>query len=607
MRYHFLNFEFNSTRLILTRDGEDIAIRHNEAKLLALMLSQPTHVFSKEEILDAIWQDKVVSEQAVFQNISHLRSLFGNEAIKTFSKRGYQWQLKTYSTDYQTNTVPNDSSVSKTLNSTVELNHKHNIPRYIATFACALLVLIGFMQLSTNKIEQNGTLHRIAYIPFSSSIANTQLTLEDTPRLDFTLLNSYNSDDFSTTAEQSYPSIKATHQIILSGQLRAYNNLFFLDFNLKGPFDEWQGQLSGNSLQDVDNKLIAHLQKPFIYSLIEQPQPPEIKQAALTIAHQSDPNDAIILHNLIASYIQLNELDKAMVMTNKLILLGEHNQNPQQLGNAYLKQSEILTQSELSESSEEKLKLALVEFQKIADLKRQSDTLYAYSWLYHLRNDYPAIKQSLLSSANLALQANDKSRELDALTYLSVLASKHQQSEEKYQYLRQAEIKMRQYKLPLYYYAKIPFHYAIFAKSDAEKEPHLKQVLEFAALTPTHWVAQAAREQLLMLYIKRNNLLKAQALVDDIKLDTAENSYLKALLAKAEAKPQQALDYAKRTFEQARLAGKINLSLDASLFLLTQHQNESVDYDFHRLYIKKHAPKYWISRHQATLSDHHIL
>jgi hypothetical protein len=35
-----------------------------------------------------------VSEQVVFQNISHLRAIFGNDAIKTFSKRGYQWQLE---------------------------------------------------------------------------------------------------------------------------------------------------------------------------------------------------------------------------------------------------------------------------------------------------------------------------------------------------------------------------------------------------------------------------------------------------------------------------------------------------------------------------------
>ena len=59
----------------------------------------------KKSILSHVWQDKVVSEQAVFQNISHLRSLFGNQAIKTFSKRGYQWQLKVDSIHPETEKV----------------------------------------------------------------------------------------------------------------------------------------------------------------------------------------------------------------------------------------------------------------------------------------------------------------------------------------------------------------------------------------------------------------------------------------------------------------------------------------------------------------------
>ena len=94
MRYRFNNFEFDSTSLVLKKNGQTLAIRHNEAKVLKLLIEHSDNVFSKEDILSHVWQDKVVSEQAVFQNISHLRSLFGNQAIKTFSKRGYQWQLK---------------------------------------------------------------------------------------------------------------------------------------------------------------------------------------------------------------------------------------------------------------------------------------------------------------------------------------------------------------------------------------------------------------------------------------------------------------------------------------------------------------------------------
>lgn len=72
MRYIFQNFEFDSTSLVLKKDNQALAIRHNEAKVLKLLLEHSDNVFSKEEILSHVWQDKVVSEQAVFQSISNL-------------------------------------------------------------------------------------------------------------------------------------------------------------------------------------------------------------------------------------------------------------------------------------------------------------------------------------------------------------------------------------------------------------------------------------------------------------------------------------------------------------------------------------------------------
>ena len=75
MRYIFQNFEFDSTSLVLKKDNQALAIRHHEAKVLQFLLEHSDNVFSKEEILSHVWQDKVVSEQAVFQSISNLRAL----------------------------------------------------------------------------------------------------------------------------------------------------------------------------------------------------------------------------------------------------------------------------------------------------------------------------------------------------------------------------------------------------------------------------------------------------------------------------------------------------------------------------------------------------
>ena len=93
MRYLFNNFEFDCEQQLLTRDGKLISLNEKPAQLLALFLREADKIHSKDDILAKVWPGRVVTEQVVFQNISYLRALFGNGAIKTFPKKGYQWQL----------------------------------------------------------------------------------------------------------------------------------------------------------------------------------------------------------------------------------------------------------------------------------------------------------------------------------------------------------------------------------------------------------------------------------------------------------------------------------------------------------------------------------
>ena len=94
MKYSFNNFQFDSEQQILTRDGKVITLNEKPAKLLTLLLLEPHKVHNKNVILEYVWPDRVISEQVVFQNISYLRALFGNASIKTFVKKGYQWQFQ---------------------------------------------------------------------------------------------------------------------------------------------------------------------------------------------------------------------------------------------------------------------------------------------------------------------------------------------------------------------------------------------------------------------------------------------------------------------------------------------------------------------------------
>ncbi|MCG7533850.1 winged helix-turn-helix domain-containing protein [Pseudoalteromonas sp. OOF1S-7] len=93
MKLTFQDFEFDCQNLALSKQGRKIGIKEKPAMLLGLFLTDPQKIYSKAEILEHVWPGRTVTEQVVFQNIGHLRALFGDDAIKTFSKKGYQWQL----------------------------------------------------------------------------------------------------------------------------------------------------------------------------------------------------------------------------------------------------------------------------------------------------------------------------------------------------------------------------------------------------------------------------------------------------------------------------------------------------------------------------------
>ena len=77
--------EFDDLSGSVSVDGVRYSLRPKTFELLKLLASAPCRVFSKADILAAIWPDTVVEEQAIFQCINELRKAFGTaEAIKTY-------------------------------------------------------------------------------------------------------------------------------------------------------------------------------------------------------------------------------------------------------------------------------------------------------------------------------------------------------------------------------------------------------------------------------------------------------------------------------------------------------------------------------------------
>jgi len=351
MVYQFLNFTFDNQSLALQKEGADVDIRPYEAKLLAFLIENREKVVSKQEILTQVWQDKVVAEQVIFQNISHLRALFGSSAIKTFPKRGYQWQIDTLSFICEEKSLPQAESI--TINSQPEkLSSQHYFVLSIAVFTIFLFALFSF------NIGDEKDL-KVGVIPFESK--GFELAADDivTPTITYESVDDITAERFMTSAELVFTSLNNEFDVVVTGSTRTYKDKFYLDFIVKGPAEKWQGQIQGQSIEHVIQILNTHLSQQVIFELVTVEMSPEGKTAMLTLAHQNAPDDLIILAQLIEKMIDAQELDKAMVLSEKLAANAQAVGNQQQLGIAYTLQSNILTNKEVYALSREKLKMAI--------------------------------------------------------------------------------------------------------------------------------------------------------------------------------------------------------------------------------------------------------
>lgn len=93
----FDRFELDVDRGEFRSAGECIALRPKSFALLCQLVAHPARLISKEELLDAVWPNVVVTDDSVTQCIGDLRSAMGDRAqllIKTVPRRGYMLDAK---------------------------------------------------------------------------------------------------------------------------------------------------------------------------------------------------------------------------------------------------------------------------------------------------------------------------------------------------------------------------------------------------------------------------------------------------------------------------------------------------------------------------------
>jgi TolB-like protein len=96
MLYLFKDCELNVPRQELRRSGTAVHVEPQVFDLLVFLLSNRERIVSKDEILDAVWDGRIVSEAALSSRINAARKALGDNGndqafIRTFHKRGFRF------------------------------------------------------------------------------------------------------------------------------------------------------------------------------------------------------------------------------------------------------------------------------------------------------------------------------------------------------------------------------------------------------------------------------------------------------------------------------------------------------------------------------------
>jgi DNA-binding winged helix-turn-helix (wHTH) protein len=95
MAYRFGPFVYDPVSRGLLHGGVEIALTHKSRELLLLFLHNPGRLLTREQIIEKVWPDVAVTDDALRFQLTELRKAFGEEGgefIRTIRREGYRWE-----------------------------------------------------------------------------------------------------------------------------------------------------------------------------------------------------------------------------------------------------------------------------------------------------------------------------------------------------------------------------------------------------------------------------------------------------------------------------------------------------------------------------------
>lgn len=185
----FAGFEIDSQRADLRQpDGQSVRLRPKPFTMLTFLAANAGRVVAKQELMEAVWPNVVVSEDSLFQCVREIRAAIGDERrqiLKVISGRGYLFDI-----EVETATTPAPVPPVAAADSLPEHNvpaaivppppgRRRLTPRTIAFAAAGLAAFTLGLAVAAPFIGQlfARPLPSIAVMPFADGGGDAQVTL----------------------------------------------------------------------------------------------------------------------------------------------------------------------------------------------------------------------------------------------------------------------------------------------------------------------------------------------------------------------------------------------------------------------------------------------
>lgn len=626
MEYYFQDYVFKSDQLTLLKQGQLVKLRVNEAKLLALLLSDPDSVFSKNDIFSEVWAGKIVTEQVIFQNISRLRNIFENDSIINHPKKGYQWNIALAQPLNEVKPTANTPSVAR------DDSNSNRAKTYTTILLSLLLIFTCYLFYSTNKQSNYSNTKqpvlKLALMPINKTNINNNQTSVDSSAVYNMLENvSSNKTDIlikKVNEKLNYQQLRANLEFVLLDKLAEHqvDGLLLIDLSskygkrvlnflvkAKGYF--WRGELIADNLESLLTQLKQQLSYLSSMQLIQQGNITNKSiNAKLVLLHQQYPNDVIILNNLINDYMNKGHANEALLLIVRLKKLAEQQSNLAYLRRAFILEASVYLQQNHEEKAQESLRLASNIFNGHTSPEDQIALLKVATYLAFQAHDYQKLKTLNLEIIQLAKSVNNYGLEFSQTLYLSILAQKFKNLKDRQKYLQQAEaIYAREFFVPDAQ-IQLDFYSYVIASAEKDEAEQIKKLQKILAITSKNkginaFYKNEAQDILLRLYVEKEQFDQALGLFNFEDKLTAKEKYLLASIYHHWKKEAKAIHYAEQAYNDAIWSGELIISLDSALLLLELSKNKSngnaIYQGVYVEYIREHYLNFWLSMNKQRL------